>query len=133
MGGIMSLNKNAVQDSIGLDYAPVSLLEGGSVPNICSGKAVDFGIPSQAKAYARIRGLVTAGPALDAPANGQPQQRVIGQIIDNDSMQFLERLANLPIQKKVGKNGAGPPLLKVRVRDVDVQRVKEATQKKKKK
>lgn len=54
-----------------------------------------------------------------------PSHRVIGQIIDDESMQFLERLATLPVQKKLGKGGSsGPPLLKVRVRDVDVQKVK---------
>lgn len=70
-------------------------------------------------------------PELDKPsspkksAQQQPSNRVIGQIIDDESMQFLERLATLPVQKKLGKGGSsGPPLLKVRVRDVDVQRVK---------
>ena len=52
-------------------------------------------------------------------------QRVIGQLIDNESMEFLDRLSKLPIQKKISKGGeGGPPLLKVRVRDVDVQKVK---------
>lgn len=54
-----------------------------------------------------------------------PSHRVIGQIIDDESMQFLQRLATLPLQKKLGKGGSsGPPLLKVRVRDVGVQKVK---------
>lgn len=191
--GITSMNKNTLENSVGLDYAPVTLLDGGAVPNICPGKGVDFGVPSQSKAYSRSRGLKTAGPnfipqsrptpsletetfprphgvaglvsipakgigygggaanlpedeifssaftitadevpALDKPSNSHQQQRVIGQIIDDESMQFLDRLANLPIQKKVGKSDSGPPLLKVRVRDVDFQRVKEVTQKKKK-
>lgn len=71
-------------------------------------------------------------PELDKPSATKksaqqqpPTHRVIGQIIDNESMQFLERLATLPVQKKLGKGGSsGPPLLKVRVRDVDVQKVK---------
>lgn len=68
-------------------------------------------------------------PELDKAAkkSGQqqpPSHRVIGQIIDDESMQFLERLATLPVQKKLGKGNSGPPLLKVRVRDVDVQKVK---------
>lgn len=64
-----------------------------------------------------------AVPALDKPKSND-QQRVIGQIIDNESMQLLERLVNLPVQKKLGKSeSSGPPLLKVRVRDVDVQKV----------
>eukprot|EP00986_Skeletonema_menzelii_P011046 scaffold5558_cov138-Skeletonema_menzelii.AAC.9 len=70
-------------------------------------------------------------PALDKPPTAKksaqqqpPSHRVIGQIIDDESMQFLERLATLPVQKKLGKGSSGPPLLKVRVRDVDVQKVK---------
>jgi len=71
-------------------------------------------------------------PDLDKPSTTKksaqqqpPSHRVIGQIIDDESMQFLERLATLPVQKKLGKGGtSGPPLLKVRVRDVDVQKVK---------
>jgi hypothetical protein len=71
-------------------------------------------------------------PDLDKPSTTTksaqqqpPSHRVIGQIIDDESMQFLERLATLPVQKKLGKGGtSGPPLLKVRVRDVDVQKVK---------
>ena len=60
-------------------------------------------------------------------ANSPQRQRVIGQVIDNESMEFLDRLAKLPIQKKIGRSleGGGPPLLKVRVRDVDVQKVKQ--------
>jgi len=199
--GIKSMNMDALEDALEVDYAPVSLMDGsGSVQNICSGKGIDFGVPSQSKAYSRSRGLRTAGPyfvpqgrptptlegeafprphsvaglisvpakgigygdassgggiiaselsddeifasaftitAQEAPALDKPntaqQQRVIGQIIDNESMQFLERLANLPVQKKVGKVSSGPPLLKVRVRDVDVQKVKNESGKKGKK
>ena len=173
-----------------IEFAPVSLMDGGSVQNICTGKGIDFGIPSQSKAYSKNRGLRTAGPnfvsqsrpiptlegeafprphsaaglisipakgigygntlsddeayssaftitaeeapTLDKPNSAQ-QQRVIGQIIDNESMQFLDRVANLPVQKKVGKSNSGPPLLKVRVRDIDVQKVKDDSGKKKKK
>lgn len=196
--GITSMDKQTLENLLGLDYGPVSLVDGsGSSTNICSGKGIDFGVPSQSKSYSKARGLrtdpnfvpqsrptptleeeafprphsaaglisvpakgigygsssgliakieqsddeifssaftITAGeaPALDKP-NTPQRQRVIGQIIDNESMQFLDRLANLPVQKKLGKNSSGPPLLKVRVRDVDVQKVKEDNGSKKKK
>jgi len=189
--GITSMDQEALKDALEIDYAPVSLMDGsGSVQNICSGKGIDFGVPSQSKAYSKSRGLRTAGPnfvpqsrpmptlegeafprphsaaglisipakgigygnnvdddetyssaftitaeeapALDKPNSAQ-QQRVIGQIIDAESMQFLDRVANLPVQKKVGKSSSGPPLLKVRVRDIDVQKVKDDSGKAKKK
>lgn len=180
--GITSMSQQALDNSIGLETAPVTLLESGSVPMIYLGKAVDFGVPSQAKAYAKSRGMRNAGPnfvpqsrpsstevekeafprphnvagLVSIPAKGigyggtgsegdddayadaftitaddvaaldKLNRRVIGQIIDDESMQFLARLASLPVQK--GKTGilkgetSGPPLLKVRVRDVAVQK-----------
>jgi hypothetical protein len=182
--GISSMSQETLENSIGLQSAPVTLLESGGVPMIYSGKAVDFGVSSQARAYAKSRGLKAAGPNFapqsrptsleigkesfprphtaaglvsipakgigyggtgseaddeayasaftitgdEVPALDKLNRRVIGQIIDDDSMQFLARLASLPVQK--GKNGvlatgetAGPPLLKVRVRDIGVQKV----------
>lgn len=181
--GITSMDGSTLENSIGLEYAPVSLTESGSVPTIYSGKAVDFGVFSQAKAYAKSRGLRTAGPnfvpqnrpppidgesfprphevagLISIPTkgigyggpNGVPideayasaftitadatpslddkksRQRVIGQVIDDPSMQFLARLASLPVQKGKGSGipgaAAGPPLLKVRVREIGVQKV----------
>mmetsp|Transcript_44637 Transcript_44637/g.93674 ORF Transcript_44637/g.93674 Transcript_44637/m.93674 type:complete len:370 (-) Transcript_44637:162-1271(-) len=181
--GISSMDRAALEDRLEVDSMPVSLGDGnGSVQNICSGTGIDFGVPSQSKAYSKSRGMRTAGPyfvpqnrpvptlegeafprphsvagLISVPAKGigysaassnsdldeiyssaftitggpvpaldkaQQQYRVIGQIIDDESMQFLDRLANLPLQKKLGKSGLTPPLLKVRVRDVDVQKVK---------
>ena len=69
--------------------------------------------------------LVTADTASALDKN----RRVVGQIIDDESMQFLERLANLPVQKGSGVKGilpgqmSRPPLLKVQVRDIGVQKV----------
>jgi hypothetical protein len=63
----------------------------------------------------------SAVPALDK------NRRVIGQVLDSQSMAFLERLANLTTKK--GLKGVipgqttGPPLLKVVVRDVVVSKV----------
>mmetsp|Transcript_10763 Transcript_10763/g.26021 ORF Transcript_10763/g.26021 Transcript_10763/m.26021 type:complete len:360 (-) Transcript_10763:1672-2751(-) len=193
--GISSLDEETLRNSIGLEYAPVTLGESGYVPTIYSGKAVDFGVPSQAKAYAKSRGVRTAGsnfvpqnrpPAIDGEASARPhsvaglisvpmkgigyggsngvsideayesaftitadstpafdgKRRVIGQVIDDPSMQFLSRLASLPVQKGKGSGlpgtVAGPPLLKVRVREIGVQKVgeqkdKDSSGKKKKK
>eukprot|EP00980_Cylindrotheca_fusiformis_P002718 scaffold628_cov91-Cylindrotheca_fusiformis.AAC.4 len=187
-----SMNKERIQNSIGLETAPVTLLESGSVPMIYPEMAVDFGVTSQAKAFAKSKGLRTAGPnfvpqsrpsfpseierepfprphsvagLVSIPAKGigyggsgsenddddddayasafcitadeapgldsRNRRRVIGQVIDDESMAFLARLASLPVQKgttgvllKRGgdNNTAGPPLLKVRVRDVAVQK-----------
>eukprot|EP00584_Thalassiosira_punctigera_P003253 CAMPEP_0172545970 /NCGR_PEP_ID=MMETSP1067-20121228/15802_1 /TAXON_ID=265564 ORGANISM="Thalassiosira punctigera, Strain Tpunct2005C2" /NCGR_SAMPLE_ID=MMETSP1067 /ASSEMBLY_ACC=CAM_ASM_000444 /LENGTH=372 /DNA_ID=CAMNT_0013332817 /DNA_START=98 /DNA_END=1216 /DNA_ORIENTATION=- len=182
--GISSLDRAALDDRLEVDAMPVSLADGnGSVQNVCPGNGVDFGVPSQSKAYARNKGARNAGPnfvpqgrplptledeayprphavaglvsmpamgmgyganesdldeifaraftitagatpALDDAKNVAQRHRVIGQIIDDESMQFLDRLANLPVQKKLGVGSSGPPLPKVRVRDIDVQKVK---------
>ncbi|CAJ1966130.1 unnamed protein product [Cylindrotheca closterium] len=194
--GISSMDEETLRNSIGLEYGPVSLTESGSVPTIYSGKAVDFGVSSQAKAYAKSRGVRTAGanfvpqdrPAAISEGSTRPhnvaglisipykgigyggissgvspideayesaftitadatpafdgKRRVIGQVIDDPSMQFLSRLASLPVQKGKGSGLlpgtlAGPPLLKVRVREIGVQKVgkqdKKDSGKKKKK
>lgn len=177
--GITSMNQESLEDRLEVDYLPVSM-ENGSIQTISPGKAIVFGVSSQAKAYAEEKGR-SPGPnfvpqnrptptleeekfprphscagLLSIPAKGigydsdssnldeiyssaftitdaplplfdkqPPSHRVIGQIIDDESMQFLQRLATLPLQKKLGKGGSsGPPLLKVRVRDVGVQKVK---------
>jgi hypothetical protein len=67
--------------------------------------------------------VITAGavPSLDST------NRVIGQVIDSESMAFLERLATLPTKKGIvgvipGQT-SGPPLLKVIVRQVAVSKV----------
>ena len=180
--GISSLSKEALENSIGTKTTPVTLLEGGAVPHVCYGKAVDFGVPSQAKAYAQRTGVRSAGddflpqsrpqpPGLNEPfprkhdaaglvsvpakgigygggaesddeafasaflitADEAPylddkfNRRVVGQVIDDESMAFLARLASLPTQK--GVKGvipgqiSGPPLLKVTIRDIGVQKV----------
>lgn len=183
--GIKSMDTEILENRLEIEYMPVSLGDGnGSIQNVCPGRGVDFGVPSQAKAFAESRGMRAAGPSfvpqnrptptlegeayprphscaglLSIPAKGigysssssgsssdldeiyataftitadaapafdknsGEKQRVIGQIIDDESMQFLERMVNLPVQKKLGKSGSGPPLLKVRVRDVDIQKV----------
>ena len=176
MIGITGVGKeqDEFENDIDVITQPVSLLFGGIVPSICPGQGVEFGVPSQNKAFAKSRGLVKAGnnflpqsrplssqkelsarthtaaglisvpekgigygngngPIDEAYANAflitaseesselfdtKLHRRVIGQIIDNESMEFLARLASLPIQRN-----KGTPLLKVTVLDAGVQKV----------
>lgn len=171
------------ENSIDTQTSPVTLLQGGIVPAICPNKGIEFGVPSQKKAYARARGLRAAGDnfvpqnrpqstqneasarkhdvagLISIPEKGigyynnnddvdaafasaflitanddsvdsselfdkKLHRRVIGQVIDDESMEFLARLASLPIQKKgVGGNKGSPPLLKVTILDAGVQKV----------
>jgi hypothetical protein len=59
-------------------------------------------------------------------------RKVIGQIIDAESMAFLTRVANLPTNK--GLKGIipgqdfGPPLLKTVVRSVEIKKLAEKTE-----
>jgi len=64
---------------------------------------------------------ITAGPV---PAMDKEGRKVIGQILDQESMNNLARLVSLPTKKGFkgvipGQN-SGPPLLKVSLRDVSV-------------
>jgi cyclophilin family peptidyl-prolyl cis-trans isomerase len=67
--------------------------------------------------------LITAdaAPALDK------KRRVIGQVLDADSMAFLERLSNIPtkrgIRGVIPGQTSGPPLPKVVVRQIQLSRV----------
>ena len=69
-------NANNVEDLIGMVSTSVSLSDGGIVPNIFSEQAIEFGIPSQSKAYAQSRGLMKAGDHF------LPQQRPSSSIVD---------------------------------------------------
>lgn len=187
-GLVTEKTEDLLENSIGMQTSPVSILQGGIVPEICPGNGIEFGVPSQQKAYARSRGLQMAGKnfvpqnrpemvsltsepsarkhdaaglvsipekgigyavsggdidgafssAFLVTADANPDlddklhRRVIGQLIDDDSMEFLARLSSLPIQKK-GSGGKGPPLLKVSVLDVGVQKIGASNQQKKKK
>eukprot|EP00536_Pseudo-nitzschia_multiseries_P013583 jgi/Psemu1/298483/fgenesh1_pm.590_\ len=181
--------------------SPVTLLQGGMAPAIYynnnnnnNSRGVEFGVPSQKKAYARSLGLREAGPSfvperrpvstrdeagtrphdvaglVSIPEGGIgyynnnnnknvdeayaaaflitagglssssssdvfAKRRVIGQVIDDESMEFLERLSSLPVQKQkqqiiiVNNNNTNtnvnkaPPLLKVTVLDTGIQKV----------
>lgn len=177
--GLQTIDIN--QASLGSVSSPASLNVGGVVDSITPGLTVDFGVPSQANAYGRSRGLsktdgfvpqpkpkasivaedkvvrshdaaglvsvgskglgyggtgfesddeafessflitASAVPALDK------NRRVAGQVLDAESMAFLERLASLPTKKGIkgvipGQT-TGPPLLKVAVREIVVSKV----------
>ncbi len=65
---------------------------------------------------------ITAAPV---PSMDQEKRRVVGQLLDDDSMAFLARIASLPAKKGLkgiipGQN-AGPPLLRVVVTNVKVE------------
>jgi hypothetical protein len=176
-------------DAMGAVSVPVSLSRGGVIDSVVPGRAVDFGVPSQAAAYAKSRGRSKAGdafapqgrpqpigddggytrphdvaglvsvpsqglgyggggsstdpddtcfasaflitadalPEFDKPSGKSRRRRVIGQVLDEQSMTFLERLSNIPTQRGIrgvipGQT-AGPPLPKVVVRDVTVAAV----------
>lgn len=189
-GAVTEKNEDFLENSIGIQMAPVSILQGGVIPEICPGKGIDFGVPSQKKAYARSRGLREAGSnfvpqnrpegvslesepsarkhdvagLVSVPEKGigyatgggdvdgayanaflitaddnsdlldaKLRRRVIGQVIDDESMAFLERLSSLPIQKKTSGGRGSPPLLKVAVLDTGVQKVGASNQQTKKK
>lgn len=181
--GIVGTSKLAFENGMGVKSSPVSLGQGGKIPQIVPSKLVDFGVPSQAAAYSRARGLRSAGDdfiaqprpnpdddkddafvrkhdvagLISIPAEGigyggsgfesddeafenafqitadalpsldKANQRVIGQLTDEESMAFLARLASLPTKKGIkgvipGQT-SGPPLLKVTIRDVEAKKV----------
>ena len=182
--GIATTSKLAFENGMGIKSAPVSLQQDGKVPDIVPGKLIDFGVPSQALAFSRSRGLRSAGddfvpqprPSVDEtkddpfvrphdvaglitiPSKGigyggsgfEPEDeafesafqiiadampaldkgnrgRVIGQLIDDESMAFLARLASLPTKKGIKGvipgQSSGPPLLKVTIRNVEAKKV----------
>mmetsp|Transcript_15082 Transcript_15082/g.17179 ORF Transcript_15082/g.17179 Transcript_15082/m.17179 type:complete len:340 (-) Transcript_15082:130-1149(-) len=155
--GDNSNNKDDMENLIDIKTQQVTILVGGKCSTICPGKGIEFGVPSQEKAYAKNIGLPKAGKNFlpqSRPASSQEEvsarkhtvaglisvpekgigyggsnnnideayanaflvttadsdlseffdtnlhRRVIGQIIDDESMEFLARLASLPIQKK---------------------------------
>ena len=114
---------------------PLPTLEGESFPRLHNAaglisvpaKGIGWGNPKSDfdEAFASAFTITASSDSSSVLDKAKSPQRVIGQLIDNESMEFLDRLSKLPIQKKIGKGGeGGPPLLKVRVRDVDVQKVK---------
>lgn len=180
--GLKTTSDLVFQNGMGVDAIPVSLMRGGILGQIVPGQRVDFGIPLQSAAYARSKGMSSAGenfipqprpqelrnvPVLrkhDAaglvsipakgigyggtgfesedecfessfqitasaiPAMDKENRRVIGQVVDAESMANLARLASLPVKKGFrgiipGQN-SGPPLKKVVLNDLQIGIVK---------
>lgn len=179
--GLATSSKLMFEQGYGITAAPVSMAKGGMLTGISPGQRLDFGIPSQAAAYARSKGISKAGDdfvpqprpkedlssesfvrrhdtaglvsipgnglgfggnamlvsedeafadsfqltASAVPAMDKEKRRVVGQLLDNESMSFLARLASLPTKK--GFKGVvpglndGPPLVKTTVRNVQVK------------
>jgi hypothetical protein len=168
------------EQGYGITSVPVSMAKGGMLSGISPGQRLDFGVPSQAAAYARSKGMSKAGDdfvpqprpkeqvsaeafvrkhdtaglisipssglgyggnafapedeafcdafqltASSVPAMDKEGRRVVGQVLDNESMAFLARLASLPTKK--GFKGVvpglndGPPLVKTSISQVEVK------------
>ena len=71
--GLSTTSALAFENGMGIKSSPVSLLQGGKIPDIVPGKVVDFGVPSQALAYSRARGLRNAGDEFVPQARPNPQ------------------------------------------------------------
>ncbi len=184
-GGILSTSKLMLEDGLGVQTTPVSFIKGGNLQTIYPQSRLDFGIASQAVAYAKIKrlskvpdsfvpqprpnnkeggivdensarshdvagllsipkgGLGYGGSGLEnddevfassfeitgdrVPSMDKEYRKVVGQLMDDSSMQFLQRLVSLPTNKGLkgvvpGQN-AGPPLIKVSIISVSVSNV----------
>lgn len=178
--GLATSSKLMFEQGYGITSAPVSMAKGGMLNGISPGQRLDFGVPSQAAAYARSKGMSKAGDdfvpqprpkeqlsaeafvrkhdtaglisipssglgyggnafapedeafcdafqltASAVPAMDKEGRRVVGQVLDNESMAFLARLASLPTKK--GFKGVvpglndGPPLVKTSISQVEVK------------
>ena len=181
-GGLLTTSKLMLEDGLGVQATPVSLIKGGNLQTIYPNSRLDFGISSQAIAYAKSKNLSKApegfvaqprpskhgiieekstrshkvsglisipqsglgygGNGLESedeafasafeitansvPAMDKESRKVVGQLMDVESMDFLARLASLPTQKGLkgvipGQN-AGRPLIKVAVLSVSAPR-----------
>jgi cyclophilin family peptidyl-prolyl cis-trans isomerase len=73
--------------------------------------------------------VITASSVPEFDNNKQQRRIVVGQILDKDSMAFLERLANIPtkrgIRGVIPGQTSGPPLPKVVVRQVQVSEISQ--------
>jgi len=176
--GILTSSKLMLDEGYGVITAPVSLNKSGVLNFLSPFSRVDFGVQSQAYAFAKAKKLSTAGPsfvpqarpsgpttdsiteeksvrahnvaglvsipkrglgyggndlgkedeafasafeitAASVPAMDKEGRKCIGQLMDKSSMEFLARLASLPLNKGFkgiipGQNTA-PSLVKVTV------------------
>lgn len=85
-------------------------------------KTLSHSIPFTCAPMEHAAFQITASAVPDMDKEGR---KVVGQVLDEPSMAFLARLAQLPTNKGLkgiipGQDG-GPPLLKVVVADVEIQ------------
>jgi len=184
--GILTSSKLMLEEGYGVITAPISLNKSGVLNYISPFNRLDFGVPSQAYAFAKAKNLNSAGnnflpqsrpsgssidiiteeksarahniaglvsiskkglgyggneqekddeafasafeiTAASVPTMDKEGRKVIGQLMDKSSMDFLARLASLPTKKGLkgvipGQN-AGPPLIKVVVTSTVVQQL----------
>jgi len=101
--GISTLSKLTYENGMGIKSSPVSLLQGGKIPDIVPGKVIDFGVPSQTTAYSRARGLRTAGDDF------VPQSRPNPDVTKNDPFPRKHDIAGLISvpAKGIGYGGTG--------------------------
>ena len=182
--GLTTTSSLTFENGMGIRAVPVAMSRGGVLGQIVPSQRLDFGVPSQAAAYARSKGLSKAGDEflpqprpkkiedeasirkhdvaglLSVPGKGigyggsgfetddecyesafeitgtaVPQmdkegRRVIGQVLDQQSMAALARLTSLPTKKGFkgvipGQN-VGPPLIKVAISGISILPAKSA-------
>lgn len=130
-----SKGKSKVDDFLA-QPRPKAITNGGSarprdVPGLLTVPARGIGYGGTAlepddEAYASSF-QITSAPFVGKNNNDKDQQRVIGQVIDQESMANLARLVSLPTKKGFkgvipGQN-SGPPLLKVSLTVIEVRSV----------
>ncbi|KAL3941977.1 MAG: hypothetical protein SGBAC_003751 [Bacillariaceae sp.] len=129
-----SKGKNKVDDFLAQPRPKAIVTEEAVRPRDAAGlltipsKGIGYGgttLESDDEAYSSSF-QITAAP-MDGKDFDPSQQRVIGQVMDQESMATLARLSSLPTKKGFkgvipGQN-SGPPLLKVTLTGVEVQSV----------
>jgi len=131
--GVAAFSGN-LEDGYGVSSAPVSLANGGALNTLYPRKHDAAGLLSLPRDGLGYGGTgfesddeafasafqITAKPLPNADA--KERRKVVGQILDDNSMAFLARLSSLPTQKGlkgiVPNLNYGPPLLKVPVKRV---------------
>lgn len=101
--GITTTSSLAFESGMGVRSAPVSLADGGIIPDIVPSKVIDFGVPSQSLTYARNRGLRKAGDEF------LPQPRPDPEPLINEPFprpHDVAGLISIP-QKGIGYGGSG--------------------------
>jgi len=98
--GILNTSKLMLEDGIGLITAPVALNNGGVLNYITPQSRLDFGVPSQAFAFARAKNRNKAGD------NFVPQPRLSG-LTDSISRETSSRAHNVAGLISIPKKGLG--------------------------